>query len=161
MHRFALVSQVELKTKTVGEDLGTLIRIEGNEVKEISKTSFERGTSISVKNLFYNTPGRRNFLKSDPTEFRHIYDTFIKLAISFHDKFFKLINNDNIVFNLKPDNLHGRLKDIFTEDFANTLIPVDSTNNLIGISRIYITARFYKKNETGTILISKRQILHK
>ena len=99
------VSQVELKTKSSGEDLGTLIRIEGNEVKEVSKTSCERGTSISVKNLFYNTPGRRNFLKSDQTEFRHIYETFIKLAISNHDKFFKLINNDNIVFNLKPDNL--------------------------------------------------------
>jgi len=139
------ISQVELKTKTVGEDLGTLIRIEGNEVKEISKTSCERGTSISVKNLFYNTPGRRNFLKSDPTEFRHIYDTFVKLAISFHDKFFKLINNDNIVFNLKPDNLHGRLKDIFTEDFANTLIPVDSTNNLIGISGFISLPGFTKK----------------
>jgi DNA mismatch repair protein MutL len=141
------VSQVEMKTKAVGEDLGTLIRIEGNDTKEVTKTSCESGTSISVKNLFYNTPGRRNFLKSDPTEFRHIYETFIKLAISNHDKFFKLINNDNTVFNLKPDDLQGRLSDIFTEDSVKSLIPIDSGNNLIRISGFISMPGFVKKTK--------------
>ena len=79
------ISQVEMKTKTDDTDVGTLVRVDGNEVKEVTKTNIERGTSIAVRNLFYNTPGRRNFLKSNNTEFKHIYETFIKLAISNPD----------------------------------------------------------------------------
>jgi len=87
----ASIAQVELKTKIETDEVGTLIKIEGGEFKEVTKVSAERGTSFSIKNLFYNTPGRRNFLKSNQTEFKHIYETFIKLSISNPQIGFKFI----------------------------------------------------------------------
>ena len=112
------VSQVELKTKTSLDEIGTLIKIDGDELVSLEKVNCDKGTSITVKNLFYNTPARRNFLKTNQTEFRHIYETFIKLAVSNPDIAFTFINNDDELFNLKISSLRERLFDIFKNQFA-------------------------------------------
>lgn len=127
----AAISQIEMKTRTIETEIGTLVRIDGNEVTEVSAASTDKGTSIAVKNLFYNTPGRRNFLKSNTTEYRHIYDTFIRQAISNPDIAFKLYNNDELIFSLKKQDLHGRIHALYNEEFAESLIEVKSEGGLI------------------------------
>ena len=143
----AAISQVELKTRTSNEDIGTLVRIDGNEVVEVSKVNSESGTSISVKNLFYNTPGRRNFLKSNNTEYRHIYETFIRQAVSNPEIMFKLFNNDEIIFNLKAANLLGRLKEIYTDEFSKSLIKVEGEGAFVKVNGFISKPGFTRKSK--------------
>jgi DNA mismatch repair protein MutL len=141
------ISQVEMKTRTAGEDVGTLIKVEGDEVTQVTKTSCDAGTSISVRNIFYNTPARRNFLKSDNTEFRHIYDTFIKLAISNSEIAFSFYNNDEKLFDLRKTTLLKRLSELFNANFSESLIKVESENNLISLNGYIAKPNFTKKSK--------------
>ena len=141
------ISQVELKTRTANDDVGSLVRIDGNEVTEVSKVNTEIGTSISVKNLFYNTPGRRNFLKSNQTEYRHIYDTFIRQVISNPSIAFKLYNNDELIFDLKKSDLFQRLKNTFTEEFSNSLIDVKGEGALVKVNGFISKPGFTRKSK--------------
>jgi DNA mismatch repair protein MutL len=143
----ASISQVELKTKTESEQIGTMIKIEGGEFKEVTKVSSERGTSFSIKNLFYNTPGRRNFLKSNQTEFKHIYETFIKLAISNPDIGFKFINNEDTIFDLPRHELKERIAELFGIAFSDSLIKVHSENQYIKIDGYISKPNFTKKSK--------------
>jgi len=143
----ASVSQVELKTKTAEEEIGTLIKVEGSQIIEISKAQCDTGTSITIKNLFYNTPGRRNFLKSNQTEFRHIYETFIRLAISNPETAFTFINNDDVVFDMKASSLRERLLNIFTNDFSESLVEVEYGNELIKVRGFISKPNFTKKSK--------------
>lgn len=143
----ASISHIELKTKILGEDVGTTVRIEGGELKAIEKTSCEKGTSVAVKNLFYNTPGRRNFLKSNQTEFRHIYETFVRIAISNPGIEFKFYVNDDPVFDLKKSDLSQRIKDIFTDSFSDSLIEVSHGNNVIKVNGYISKPNFTKKSK--------------
>ena len=93
----ASVSIFELKTETQDSDIGTFIRVENDKLKN-EKGSFAKGTSIAVKNLFYNTPARRNFLKSHATELKHIIETFKKISLSHHEITFKFFNDDEMIF---------------------------------------------------------------
>jgi len=139
------ISQVEMKTRTEAEDVGTLIKVEGDEITQVTKTGCDKGTSISVRNIFYNTPARRNFLKSDTTEFRHIYDTFIKLAISNPETAFTFYNNDEKLFDLKKATLIKRLSELFNSNFSESLIKIESENNLIGLKGYIARPNFTKK----------------
>jgi DNA mismatch repair protein MutL len=141
------ISQIELKTRMLSEEIGTFIKIEGDEVKQVTKTSCDFGTSISVRNIFYNTPARRNFLKSDNTEFRHIYETFVKLAISNPDISFIFFNNDEKLFDLKKSSLLKRLSELFNINFSESLIKIESGNNLINLSGYISKPNFTKKSK--------------
>ncbi len=143
----AAIAQIELKTKTIGEDLGTLVKIEGNEITEVSKDSTETGTSIAVKNIFFNTPGRRNFLKSNQTEFRHIYDTFVRQAVSNPGISFRFFNNEELIFSLRKTILSERLKELFGEEFANSLIPVKVEHSVVKINGLISKPGFTKKSK--------------
>ncbi|MFA7362236.1 MAG: DNA mismatch repair endonuclease MutL, partial [Candidatus Kapaibacterium sp.] len=143
----AAISQVELKTHTAKDEVGTLVRIDGNEVTEVSKVNTETGTSISVKNLFYNTPGRRNFLKSNQTEYRHIYDTFIRQVVSNPGIAFKLYNNDEQIFNLKANELFKRLNDLFTEEFSKSLIEVKGEGAIVKVNGFISKPGFARKSK--------------
>jgi DNA mismatch repair protein MutL len=128
------VSQVEIKTEIKDEEIGTLLRNEeaGNIVKE--KGSFPKGTSISVKNLFYNTPARRNFLKTDGTELKHIIDTFNKISLSHPDIYFKFYNNDDLIFNYTAGNIDKRIEQVFADNMLDALIPVEEKTDFISLS---------------------------
>ena len=127
------VSQVEIKTETKSEEIGTLIRNEesGNFIKE--KGSFPKGTSISVKNLFYNIPARRNFLKTDATELKHIIDTFNKISLSHPDLNFKFYNNDDLIFNYTAGDLEKRIEQVFADNMLDALIPVEERTDFISL----------------------------
>ena len=143
----AAIAQIELKTKTISEDLGTVVKIEGNEITEASKDSAETGTSIAVKNIFFNTPGRRNFLKSNQTEFRHIYDTFVRQAVSNPGISFRFFNNEELIFSLRKTVLSERLKELFGEEFANSLIPVKVEHSVVKINGLISKPGFTKKSK--------------
>ncbi len=156
------VSQIELKTKTENSEIGTYVRIEGNDIKEVSEISMEKGTNIAVKNLFYNTPARRNFLKSNQTEFKHIYDTFIRFAISYPEIHFIFYNNESIIFDLKPSDIMERLSEIFTEEEINNLIPVENFNPIISLSGYISKPSFVKKTRDNQfIFLNRRYIINK
>lgn len=141
------ISQVELKSRTEENEVGTFVKVDGNEIVEVSKTQMERGTSISVKNLFYNTPARRNFLKSNQTEFKHIYETFIRMAISHPEISFDFINNDEEIFCLSAATLKVRLAEIFTNNFADSLLEVNHGNSLINIKGYISKPGFAKRSK--------------
>jgi len=139
------ISQVELKTKKQDEEIGTLVRIDGNEIKEVTKTNCDKGTSVSIRNIFYNTPGRRNFLKSNQTEFRHIYETFVRLAISHPDIKFSFINNDDNIFKLDRTSLQLRIQSIFTKQYTSGLLPINEENQIIKLNGLISKPSFAKK----------------
>jgi DNA mismatch repair protein MutL len=139
------ISHLELRTRKENDELGTFLRVEGGKVVDISKISCDKGTSVTVKNLFYNTPARRNFLKSDHTEYRHIYETFIRLAISHPEKQFEFINNEVTVFNLKNNDLKGRIGEIFTKDLSDSLIDLNFDRSLLKINGLISKPNFTKK----------------
>jgi DNA mismatch repair protein MutL len=143
----AAVAQVEMLTRAEGDELGTMLKNYGNEIVEHTKEQSETGTSITVKNLFYNTPARRNFLKSNQTEFRHIYDTFQRLAIANHSVGFLFINEDEVLFDLKPADLQNRLMQIYGIKFAELLIEVDHSTELISLKGFISKPSFTKKNK--------------
>lgn len=129
----AAVAQVELKTRKEEEQAGTLIRIDGGEVKEHSKTAHQQGTTISVKNLFYNTPARRNFLKSNNTEFKHIYDTVQRLALSKPEIALEFTSDDDTILALPSQQIEDRLKSLFGDRHFSTMIPVHEETELLTV----------------------------
>ena len=109
----AAIAHVELKTKQENEELGTCIKIEGSKIVSQDFISTSKGTSIAVKNLFYNIPARRNFLKSDTVETRHIIDEFQRVALAHPNIAFLMHHNDNEVYHLKSSNLRKRIVSCF------------------------------------------------
>ena len=108
----AAIAHVELKTKQENQELGTLIKIEGSEVLSQELVSTPTGTSITVKNLFYNIPARRNFLKSNSVETRHIVDEFQRVALVHPNIQFSMYHNGNEVYRLNNSNLRQRIVSI-------------------------------------------------
>ncbi len=130
----ASIAQVVLKTRTKDQALGTRIIIEGSEIKAQEPCQCAIGTSFSMKNLFFNVPARRNFLKSRPVEMRHIVDEFQRLALANPKIFFSLHNNDVEIFHLPVSNLRKRIVNLFGHSFNDRLVPVEQE---IDFLRIY------------------------
>jgi DNA mismatch repair protein MutL len=156
----AAVAQVELKTRREEDPVGTLLRIEGSEVKERSKTAHQRGTTISVKNLFYNTPARRQFLKSNNTEFKHIYDTIQRLALSKPEIALEFVSDEDTILALPSQKLEDRLKNLFGDRHFATLIPVQESTELLTISGFIGKPDFARKSKVDQyIFLNDRFII--
>lgn len=121
----ASVSDVEIKTKTRQDSIGTFIRFHAGVLAETAPVSVLPGTTVTVKNLFYNVPARRNFLKSETTEYRHIIGVIKKFALACPSVSFSLIHNDENIFQYAPGDLSGRIRDVFGKDIAEILLPVN------------------------------------
>jgi DNA mismatch repair protein MutL len=109
------VSMVELNTRTMDADVATVVHVQGGILSEVTKGAAPIGTSIAVKNLFYNTPARRNFLKSNKTEFRHLFDIGQRTALAHPELGFKFISEDETLLQLRPSNLKDRVRELFGE----------------------------------------------
>ncbi len=142
----AAVAQVEMKTRPDGEDIGTSIQIEGSAFKGQTNVSCKQGTSMLVKNLFFNVPARRNFLKSNPVELRHIMDEFQRLAIAHPDLAFNFYQNDIEVFNLKPGKLSHRIVSLFSKSYREQLVPCNEDLEEITLKGYIGKAEFVKKS---------------
>ncbi|MCT4624549.1 MAG: DNA mismatch repair endonuclease MutL, partial [Schleiferiaceae bacterium] len=139
------VAQVSCKSKIETEDLASEIKIEGNKVTEQGYTSGVKGTTISVKNLFFNIPARRNFLKSNQVEFKHIVDEFERVALAHPDIQFKLTHNQNEIFNLNSGNHRQRIVGIFGNKYNERLVPVEENTDLVKISGFILKPKFAKR----------------
>lgn len=130
----ASVAQVELKTRTVGYQVGTLILVEGSDVKKQEEVACEIGTSISVKNLFYNIPARRNFLKSNPVETRHVFDEFTRAALAHPEMSFVLHNNNEQVYHLEKGDIQQRIKQLFGYGLPEQLLSLHEETTIANVS---------------------------
>jgi DNA mismatch repair protein MutL len=130
----AAVAQVELKTKRADDDAGVYIEIENSLVKKQEPVAAELGTSIAMKNLFFNVPARRNFLKSNPSELRHIVDEFIRVSMAFPEIFFSLSSNGQQVFHLEKGSLKQRIVQILGNNYNAKLVAVQEQTDYLNIS---------------------------
>ena len=129
----AAVAMVELKTRKENDETGTLINISGSKVQAQEPCVCTPGSSFSVKNLFYNIPARRKFLKSDATEFRHIINEFQKVAIAHPEIRFTLSHNDSEIYNLPAANNRQRIIGVFGRQINQELITLETETSLITI----------------------------
>ncbi len=129
----AAVAQVELKTRRNGDELGTYIEIENSQVIKQEPCACSAGTSISMKNLFFNVPARRNFLKSNAAEMRHIIDEFIRVAMAFPGIFFSLTSNGQEVFHLEAGSLKQRIVQILGTQYNSRLVNVKEETDYMNI----------------------------
>ena len=162
----AAVAQLEIKTETSEDDLGTLIRTNENGEIVKEKGSFSKGTCVAVKNLFYNTPARRKFLKSDATELKHIIDSFNKIAISHPEISFRFFNSDDEIFEYKEGSLEDRVMQVFADNMLDALIPVNEPSDYMNIYGFIGKPSLLKKSKGDQYLflnnryIINRQINH-
>ena len=129
----AAVSMTELRTRKKGTETGTLVIISGSKVEAQEPCSCPEGSSFSVKNLFYNIPARRKFLKSDMTEFRHIVNEFQKIVLSHPEIKFTLSHNDAEVYNLAAGNFRQRITAVFGKQINQDLITLETDTNLVSV----------------------------
>lgn len=140
----AAVAQVDMKTKQSSDTLGTHIEIESSNVTKQEPVAYNQGTSIAIKNLFYNVPARRHFLKSNTTELKHVLDEFIRIALAHPDIAFKFTHNGIEQYNLLAGNLKQRILALLGNNMDKHLIPVDEDTDVIQI------AGFIGKPESAT-----------
>ncbi len=130
----AAIAQVELKSRKPENEIGTCIEIEGSEIKDQSPCSCSSGTSFSVKNLFYNVPARRNFLKSDQVEFRHVMEEFERIALPHPEIAFSLYHNNQLIFQLEKSSFKQRIIALFGSNYNERLVPVEQETNIINLA---------------------------
>ena len=143
----ASIAQVELITCQEGQQVGTSLKIEGNKITEQTPMVASRGTYIAMKHLFFNVPARRNFLKSDTVEMRHILDEFHRVVLAHPDLQFSLFHNDVEQFALPATTLRKRIVQLFGQRLNEQLIPVEENTELLRIHG-FISKDSYKKNKS-------------
>ncbi len=141
----AAIAQVELKTKRAEDEIGTSIEIDGSVFKSQEPCAIQTGTSLSIKNLFFNVPARRNFLKSDAVEFRHIVEEFERVAFAHPHIAFSLTHNGSEVFNLTRGNLRQRIIALYGNPYNQRLVPVDESTDIVGITGFIGKPEFAKR----------------
>lgn len=142
----AAIAHVELKTRTEASEIGTKICIEGSTVTSQEAAVVPKGTTLSVKNLFYNIPARRNFLKSNPVETRHIIDEFHRVALAHPQVALHMIHNGSDVFNLPATNIKQRIVNIFGAKTNEKLVPVNEETEIVEVSGFILKPEFAKKS---------------
>jgi DNA mismatch repair protein MutL len=158
----AAVAQVELKTRQLISDIGMLVRIEGSEVKEQGPVAAEPGTSIAVKNLFYNTPGRRNFLKTRQTELKNITDVVTRAALMFPEIGWLFVSDDEQLLDLQPKDLAGRMADLFGDRMFRALIKLDELSEFLRMEGYVGRPDFARKSRTEQFLfINRRPVVNR
>lgn len=141
----AAIAHVEMKTKLEDIELGTHIKIEGSKVNYQEAIATSKGTSIAVKNLFYNIPARRNFLKSDIVETRHVIDEFQRVALAHPEIAFSFHHNGNEIYHLNDSNLRKRIVSIFGSKMNEKLVPIDEETELISMEGFVAKPEYAKK----------------
>lgn len=141
----AAVAQVELKTRRHDDEIGSCITIEGSDIKEQNECACAVGTSIAVKNLFFNVPARRNFLKTNAVEFKHIEEEFFRIALIHTNIAFTFYNNDKMIYQLMAGNMHQRITALFGNSYKERLNPVEENTQDVQIKGYICKPEFSKK----------------
>lgn len=155
----AAVAQVELRTKPAADATGTKILISDSKIKSLEPCACPTGTQIQVRNLFYNLPARRKFLKNDSIESRHIHEEFIYQAISYPELSFSFFNNDQLVYQLAAGSLKQRIVGIYGKKYQDFLIPVTPQTDVVEISGFIGKPELSKKAKGEQILFVNRRFI--
>jgi len=145
MASIAAIAQIEMKTRRHEDEIGTLIEIEGSSIVKQEPVACPEGTSISVKNLFFNTPARRNFLKSNPAEMRHILDEFQRVSLANPGIAFSLHHDGAEIYRLPASALKQRIIHLFGNNYNERLIPVEEETSIINLKGYIGKPQFAKK----------------
>jgi DNA mismatch repair protein MutL len=155
----AAIAQVELKTKKHHEDIGTCLSIEGAVVKEHKPVATNAGSSFSIKNLFFNIPARRNFLKSDAIEARHIIEEFERIAIAHPQVGFSLHINGNDLYILNAGNLKQRITSIFGNVYNEKIVPISEETSVVKLAGYIIKPEFARKTRGEQFLFVNKRFI--
>jgi DNA mismatch repair protein MutL len=155
----AAVAQVELKTRTESDDLATHIRIEGSEIIEKSKSALERGTNITVRNLFYNTPARRNFLKSRHTELKNITDVIIRMALAYPEIEWFYASDDEVMLDLKSQTSESRVAEVFGKSQYGSMVKFDDANELMAVNGFLGKPNYVRKSRVEQFVFLNRRFI--
>ena len=142
----AAIAHMEMKTKQEQDELGTHIIIEGSKFVSQEPSVLPKGTSFAVKNLFFNIPARRNFLKSETVEFRHIVDEFQRVALAHPNIYFTMYHNGSEMFNLPNSNYRQRIVNVFSGKTNEKLVPIQEETEIVTIEGFVGKPEFAKKN---------------
>jgi len=157
----AAIAQVELNTKCAEEETGTRVLVEGLQVKEHAPTATQDGTSIAVKNLFFNVPARRNFLKSDAVELGHIEEELNRLSLIHYDVDFSFYHNGKLMQQLPPSNQKQRIINVFGAHFKDKLYPVELNTEAVKITGFIAKPENSKKKKNEQYLfVNHRFVKH-
>lgn len=157
----AAVANLEIKTSINGE-IGSLIVIDGENDSQITKEKAPKGTAIAIKNLFYNTPARRKFLKSTTTELKHLIDTFNRAALSNPTVTMKFWNHDDLIFDYIKGDLEDRMKDLIADNIFEAIIKVGENTEYLNVSGYVSKPTFLKKSKGEQYLfINGRYVVSK
>ena len=129
----AAIAEVDLKTRRVEDEVGTEIRIHGSEIKGQEPVSCPPGSNFMVRNLFYNVPARRKFLKANTTEFRHIVNEFYSVVLTHPELSFSLTHNQTEIYSLPPTQIKQRIINVFGKNMSQVLIPVKAETSIVNI----------------------------
>ncbi|MGM0621574.1 MAG: DNA mismatch repair endonuclease MutL, partial [Bacteroidota bacterium] len=157
----AAIADVELRTKRMEDEVGTLIHIVGSEVKTQEPVACNNGTTITVKNLFYNVPARRKFLKSNTTELKHIINEIQRVALPNPEIKFSFYHNYSPLYELVKTNFRKRIVDVFGKTINQSLVPVKEETSLVNITGFIGQPKFARKT-TGEqfFFVNKRYMRH-
>jgi DNA mismatch repair protein MutL len=155
----AAVSQVEMKTRHRYSEVGVKVRTDGGAEITVSEESYAEGTSIQVKNLFFNTPGRRNFLKSNLTEYKHIYDQIQRVAIAYPEIGVKFISDDETILHLQPSDPEERMRAFFGEKLTDALIRFEETTDILILHGYLAKPDFARKGRAEQYLFLNRRFI--
>ncbi len=157
----AAIAQVEMKTRPAEDEIGTCLQIEGSKVISQEPCQCSSGTNLIIKNLFFNVPARRNFLKSNTAETRHIIEEFIRVAVIQPSVAFSMIHNDKVVFKLPKGGLKSRIVGLFGTNYNEKLLPVEQRTEILTIKG-FIGKPEYARKTRGEqyFFVNKRFIKH-
>ena len=155
----AAVAQIELRTKQTADIMGTRILIDGSTLIKHEPFQTMQGTSLSVKNLFFNVPARRKFLKSDAAEFKHLMDEFSRIALAQPEIAFSLYHNDSEVVILQKSNTRQRIVNLLGRKYNEQLVPVSEQTNYVEISGFVGKPESAKKSRGDQFLFVNRRYI--
>ncbi|MCE3294808.1 MAG: hypothetical protein K0R65_522 [Crocinitomicaceae bacterium] len=142
----AAIAHVMLNTRQEGHEWGTSITIEGSQITDQHPVTCKTGSCFAVKNLFFNVPARRNFLKSDAVEFGHIEDEFLRIALAHPDLKFSLVHNDQVIYQVDEANLRKRIVDLFGRSHNDRIVPIGEQTDIVSIEGFIGKPEFAKKS---------------
>ena len=155
----AAIAQVELKTRQADHELGTRVLIEGSRVQAQEAVACPVGTSIHVRSLFYNVPARRQFLKSDPVEMKHVIDEFQRVALAHPSIRFRLLHNEQELFHLEPGNERQRIVHIFGRKQDERLVPVEEATEFLRVEGFITKPEFAKRSRGEQYFFVNRRFI--
>ncbi len=155
----AAIAQVELKTRQAGDELGTRVLIEGSRVQAQEALACPVGTSLLVRSLFYNVPARRQFLKSDPVELKHVIEEFQRVALAHPAIRFRLLHNDQEVFHLESGNERQRIVHLFGRKYDERLVPVEESTEFLHVEGFITKPEFAKRSRGEQYFFVNRRFI--